>query len=225
MKRKKKLDIIYEDKEILVVNKSSGILTVSTPKEKEKTLFHEVSDYVKKSNPKAKVFIIHRLDKDTSGIVMFAKNQNVKYNYQNKWDNLVIKRGYTAVVDGVLEKKKDSIKSYLKETKTLLVYSSNDKKNGKLAITNYNVIKESKRYSMLDINIKTGRKNQIRVHMKDINHPILGDKKYGDKKSPANRLMLHAKELVIINPKTKKKMTFISEAPKSFDLLFDERKI
>ncbi len=225
MKRKKKLDIIYEDKEILVVNKPSGILTVSTPKEKEKTLFHEVSDYVKKSNPKAKVFIIHRLDKDTSGIVMFAKNQNVKYAYQNAWDNLVLKRGYVAVVDGVLEKKKDSIKSYLKETKTLLVYSSNDKKNGKLAITNYNVIKESKRYSMLDINIKTGRKNQIRVHMKDINHPILGDKKYGNKKSPANRLMLHAGELVIINPKTKKKMTFISEIPKSFNLLFDERKI
>lgn len=225
MKRKKKLDIIYEDKEILVVNKPSGILTVSTPKEKEKTLFHEVSDYVKKSNPKAKVFIIHRLDKDTSGIVMFAKNQNVKYAYQNAWDNLVLKRGYVAVVDGVLEKKKDSIKSYLKETKTLLVYSSNDKKNGKLAITNYNVIKESKRYSMLDINIKTGRKNQIRVHMKDINHPILGDKKYGNKKSPANRLMLHAGELVIINPKTKKKMTFICETPKSFNLLFDERKI
>lgn len=225
MKRKKKLDIIYEDKEILVVNKPSGILTVSTPKEKEKTLFHEVSDYVKKSNPKAKVFIVHRLDKDTSGIVMFAKNQNVKYNYQNKWDNLVFKRGYTAVVDGVLEKKKDSIKSYLKETKTLFVYSSNDKKNGKLAVTNYNVIKESKRYSMLDINIKTGRKNQIRVHMKDINHPILGDKKYGNKKSPANRLMLHAGELVIINPKTKKKMTFISEIPKSFNLLFNEGKM
>lgn len=225
MKRKKKLDIIYEDKEILVVNKPSGILTVSTPKEKEKTLFHEVSDYVKKSNPKAKVFIIHRLDKDTSGIVMFAKNQNVKYAYQNAWDNLVLKRGYTAVVDGVLEKKKDSIKSYLKETKTLLVYSSNDKKNGKLAVTNYNVTKESKRYSMLNIDIKTGRKNQIRVHMKDIDHPILGDKKYGNKKNPVNRLMLHAGELVIINPKTKKKMTFISETPKSFNLLFDERKI
>ncbi len=222
MKRKKKLDILYEDKEILVVNKPSGILTVSTPKEKEKTLFHEVSDYVKKSNPKAKVFIIHRLDKDTSGIVVFAKNQNVKYAYQNAWDNLVIKRGYTAVVDGVLEKKTGMIKSYLKETKTLLVYSSNDKKNGKLAITSYNVVKETKKYSMLSIDIKTGRKNQIRVHMKDINHPILGDKKYGNKKSPLNRLMLHAGELIIINPKTKKKMEFISKTPKSFDLLFTE---
>ncbi len=225
MKRKKKLDILYEDKEILVVNKPSGILTVSTPKEKEKTLFHEVSDYVKKSNPKAKVFIVHRLDKDTSGIVMFAKNQNIKYAYQNAWDNLVLKRGYMAVVDGVLEKKKSIIKSYLKETKTLLVYSSNDKKNGKLAITSYNVVKETKKYSMLSIDIKTGRKNQIRVHMKDINHPILGDKKYGNKKSPVNRLMLHAGELVIINPKTKKKMTFVSEIPKSFELLFNEGKM
>lgn len=222
MKRKKKLDIVYEDKQILVVNKPSGILTVSTPKEKEKTLFHEVSNYVKKSNPKAKIFIIHRLDKDTSGIVMFAKNEMIKYAYQNAWDELVLKRGYTAVVDGVIEKKTGVIKSYLKETKTLLVYSSNDKKNGKLAITNYNVIKISKKYSMLDIDIKTGRKNQIRVHMKDIDHPILGDKKYGNKKSSANRLMLHAKELAIINPKTKKKMTFICDVPKSFDLLFNE---
>lgn len=224
MKRKKKLDIIYEDKNILVVNKPSGILTASTPKEKEKTLFHEVSYYVKKSNPKAKVFIVHRLDKDTSGIVMFAKNQNVKYAYQNGWDKLVLKRGYTAIVDGVLEKKQGTIKSYLKETKTLLVYSSNDKKNGKLAITNYNVVKESKHYSMLDVEIKTGRKNQIRVHMKDINHPILGDKKYGSKKSPVNRLMLHAGVLTITNPKTKKKMEFICKAPKSFDLFFEEER-
>lgn len=221
--KKKKLDIIYEDKEILVVNKPSGILTVATLKEKEKTLFHEVSDYVKKSNPKTKVFIIHRLDKDTSGIVMFAKNQNVKYAYQNNWDKLVQKRGYIAVVDGVLDNKKGVIKSFLKETKTLLVYSSNDKKNGKLAITNYEVIKENKFYSMLNIDIKTGRKNQIRVHMKDIDHPILGDKKYGNKKSPVNRLMLHANMLVIINPKTKKKMEFISNIPKNFELLFKER--
>lgn len=221
--KKKKLDIIYEDKNILVVNKPSGILTVSTPKEKEKTLFHEVSDYVKKSNPKAKVFIIHRLDKDTSGIVMFAKNQTVKYEYQNNWDNLVLKRGYKAVVDGILENKQGTIKSYLKETKTLIVYSSNDKKNGKLAITNYKVLKENKKCSLLDIEIKTGRKNQIRVHMKDINRPILGDKKYGNKKSPANRLMLHADELILINPKNKKKMEFISKEPKVFDLLFEER--
>lgn len=221
--KKKKLDIIYEDKNIIVVNKPSGLLTVSTEKEKEKTPFKEVSLYVKKSNPKAKIFIIHRLDKDTSGIVIFAKNQNIKYKYQNNWDNLVIKRGYTAVVEGTLIKKKDTIKSYLRETKTFMVYSTNDRENGKLAITNYNVIKENKKYSMLDIDIKTGRKNQIRVHMNDINHPILGDKKYGDKKSNFSRLMLHASILIIINPITKKKMEFVSDTPKSFDLLFKER--
>lgn len=220
MKKKRKLDIIYEDKEILVVNKPTGLLTVSTPKEKEKTLFHEVSDYVKKSNPKLKVFIINRLDKDTSGIVLFAKDQKVKYMYQNNWDNLVIKRGYIAVVEGVLKKKVASIRSYLKETKTLMVYSTNDKKTGKLAITNYKVIKENNRYSMLAIEIKTGRKNQIRVHMRDIGHPILGDKKYGDKKDRAKRLMLHAESLVIINPKTKRKMEFNSKVPTEFETLF-----
>ena len=216
---KKKLDIIFENKDIIVINKPYGLLTISTLKEKERTLFHQVSDYVKKSNPKAKVFIINRLDKDTSGIVMFAKNQNIKYMYQNNWESLVKKRGYVAVVTGVLDKKEDTIKSYLKETKTLLVYSSSDKKNGKLAITNYSVIKENKKYSMLYIDIKTGRKNQIRVHMKDINHPILGDVKYGGTK--ANRMYLHCNILTIINPKTKKEMEFICDVPKSFDLLFN----
>ncbi len=222
--RKKKLDIIYEDKEIIVVNKTAGLLTVSTPKEKERTLFHEVSDYVKKSNPKLKIFIVNRLDKDTSGIVVFAKNQNVKYAYQNDWDNLAVTRKYIAVVNGVLEVKKNTIKSYLKETKTLMVYSSADKKNGKLAITKYKVIKENKKYSMLDIEIKTGRKNQIRVHMKDIGHPIIGDKKYGIGKSPLKRLMLHAYCLELINPKTKKKMEFSCKVPDIFNSLFKEER-
>ena len=220
--KKKKLDIIYEDKEILAINKPSGLLTISTLKEKEKTLFHEVSCYVKKSNPKAKVFIINRLDKDTSGIVLFAKNQNTKYLYQNSWDKLAKKRCYIAIVNGKLKDKKGTIKSYLKETKTLLMYSSNDKKDGKLAITNYSVIKENDKYSLIDIEIKTGRKNQIRVHLSDIGNPILGDKKYGSKKSSANRLMLHASYLLLINPKTNKKMEFICNTPKIFDNYFGE---
>ena len=218
---KNKLDIIYEDKNILVVNKPSFLLTVSTSKEKENTLFYKVSDYVKKSNPKVKVFIINRLDKDTSGIVMFAKNKDIKYKYQNNWDKLVLKREYLAILSGKLESKQGTIKSYLKETKTLMVYSTNDKNAGKLAITNYKVIKENKKYTMVDIEIKTGRKNQIRVHMKELGNPILGDKKYGDKKSASNRLMLHAKRLIIINPITKKKMKFESETPKSFGLIFE----
>ena len=155
---------------------------------------------------------------------MFAKNQNVKYAYQNNWDNLVVKRGYTAIVSGVLEEKEKTIKSYLKETKTLLVYSSNDKKDGKLAITKYKVIKENKNYSMLDIEIKTGRKNQIRVHMKDINHPILGDIKYGGRKSSLNRLALHSNLLIIKNYKTNKLLEFKTTVPKNFELLFNTNK-
>ena len=219
--KKKKLDIIYEDKDIIVVNKPAGLLTVSTEKEKERTLFKEVSEYVKKSNPKIKIFIIHRLDKDTSGIVIFAKNQNIKYMYQNAWDKLVLKRGYVAVVQGVLKEKKGRIKNYLKETKTLMVYSVNNKNEGKLAITDYSVVKENSRYSMLDIDIKTGRKNQIRVHMKDLETPILGDKKYGNKKTPFNRLFLHANHLIIINPKNNKKMEFVSDIPKIFNNIFE----
>ena len=220
--KNRKLDIIYEDKNIIVINKPFGLLTVSTPKEKQRTLFHQVSDYLKKSNPKNKVFIVHRLDKDTSGIVVFAKSESIKYAYQNKWESLVIKRGYIAIVNGILDKKKGIIKSYLKETKTLFVYSTNDKKDGKLAITNYEVIKENKNYSMLNVDIKTGRKNQIRVHMKDIGHPILGDNKYGGEKSSLNRLALHANTLIIKNPRTNKVMDFICKAPKSFQLLFEE---
>lgn len=220
--KKKKLDIIYEDKNIIVVNKPSGLLTISTSKEKERTLYHEVSCYVKKSNPKAKIFIIHRLDKDTSGIVMFAKSQDIKYKYQNNWDNLVLKRGYIAIVHGILDSKKGTIKSYLKETKTFFVYSSNDKIGGKLGITNYKVIKENNKYSMLNIEIKTGRKNQIRVHLNDLGHSVLGDKKYGNKKSPLNRLALHSNSLIIIEPVTKKKMEFSAKIPKSFELLFKE---
>lgn len=221
---KKKLDIIYEDKNIIAINKPAGIFTISTPKEKVKTLFYEVSDYVKKSNPKAKIFIVHRLDKDTSGVVLFAKSQDIKYKYQNNWDDIVLRRNYVAVVEGRMEKKKDTLKSYLKETKTLLVYSSNDSKNGKLAITNYEVLKETKRYSYLDINIKTGRKNQIRVQLSDINHPILGDKKYGKAKSPLNRMALHANVLELINPVTKRKMEFVAKIPKVFDILFEDKK-
>ncbi len=214
----KKLDIIYEDKNILVINKPAGLLTVSTSKEKEKTLFYETSAYVKKSNPKAKIFIINRLDKETSGIVMFAKNQSLKYKYQERWNELAIKRGYVALVHNYFNDKKGTIKSYLKETKTMLVYSTDDKKNGKLAITNYEVIKQNNKYALLNIEIKTGRKNQIRVHLNDINHPIVGDKKYGIKDN-YKRLMLHANYLKIINPITNKEMEFECKVPKEFDAL------
>lgn len=206
------IDILYEDDELIIVNKESGKLCVSTDKEKEKTLFKEVSSYVKKKNKNNKVFIVNRIDKDTSGIVVFAKNKNIKELLQSKWNDIVLERGYIAIVDGFTDKE-GIIKSYLCENKEHIVYSS---KKGKLAITRYERIKYNNNYSMLKINLYTGRKNQIRVHMKDIHHPVLGDEKYGNKKS-AERLMLHSELIEFINPLNNKKVRVKSPYPKEFD--------
>ncbi len=215
--RKNKLEILYEDKFIIIVNKPSSLLTIATTKEKERTLYHYVSDYLKKKNKNNKVFIVHRLDKDTSGIVMFAKDEKTKFFLQNNWNDF--KRNYVAIVEGKVEKDRDVIKSYLKETKTHLTYSVKDK-NGKLAITEYKKILENRKYTMLSLNLKTGRKNQIRVQLSDMGNPIVGDKKYGSKKDPIGRLALTANTLEFIHPKTKKKILIDIDLPNSFIEIF-----
>ena len=214
----KNIDIIYEDKDIIVINKPSGLLTVATEKEKNKTAYHLVMEYLKKKNKNNRIFIIHRLDKDTSGIIMFAKNERAKHLYQDNWNDIVKKRCYYAVIDGKMEKKEGTIKSYLKENGNM-VYSVKDR-SGKLAITEYKVLKERKNISLLDINLKTGRKNQIRVHMKENKTPILGDLKYGEKSKLINRLALHAYKLELVNPVTKKLLTFEINMPNEFKTLF-----
>ena len=178
--KKDKLKIIYEDKDIIVIDKPSHILTISTDNEKEKTLFHKVIMYEKRKNKNNKVFIVHRLDRETSGLIVFAKSEEVKYFLQNNWEKDA-KRGYVAVVHGKT-KDRDTLKSYLKETKTLMVYSTKEHSGGKLAITEYEKIKENARLTLLKIKIKTGRKNQIRVQLNEQGNKIVGDKKYGDKK-------------------------------------------
>ncbi len=214
----KNIDIIYEDKDIIVINKPSGLLTVATEKEKNKTAYHLVMEYLKKKNKNNRIFIIHRLDKDTSGIIMFAKNERAKHLYQDNWNDIVKKRCYYAVIDGKMQNKEGTIKSYLKENGNM-VYSVKDR-SGKLAITEYKVLKERKNISLLDINLKTGRKNQIRVHMKENKTPILGDLKYGEKSKLINRLALHAYKLELINPVTKKILTFEVNMPNEFKTLF-----
>lgn len=214
----KNIDIIYEDKDIIVINKPSGLLTVATEKEKNKTAYHLVMEYLKKKNKNNRIFIIHRLDKDTSGIIMFAKNERAKHLYQDNWNDIVKKRCYYAVIDGKMENKEGTIKSYLKENGNM-VYSVKDR-SGKLAITEYKVLKERENISLLDINLKTGRKNQIRVHMKENKTPILGDLKYGEKSKLINRLALHAYKLELINPVTKKLLTFEINMPNEFKMLF-----
>lgn len=215
----KNIDIIYEDKDIIVINKPSGLLTVATEKEKNKTAYHLVMEYLKKKNKNNRIFIIHRLDKDTSGIIMFAKNEKAKHLYQDNWNDIVKKRCYYAVIDGKMENKEGTIKSYLKENGNM-VYSVKDR-SGKLAITEYKVLKERKNISLLDINLKTGRKNQIRVHMKENKTPILGDLKYGEKSKLINRLALHAYKLELINPVTKKLLIFEASMPNEIKTLFE----
>ena len=218
--KKKKLDIIYEDKELIVINKPTKKLCVSTDKIKTNTLYSEVSSYVKKQNPKNKIFIVHRLDRDTSGLVVFAKNEILKRKLQDNWDKLAINREYIAIVDGVPSKNKDTLKDYLKESKSLEVYVTDDTKNGKLAITDYEVIKKTRVYSMLKINIHTGRKNQIRVQLSNIGHPVVGDKKYKSRNNPLGRLALHANKLELIHPVTKKNMLFECKVPTGFERIF-----
>ena len=206
--------IIFEDDHLLVVNKPSGLLTIATEKEKERTLYHIVRDYVSSKNPHGRIFIVHRLDKDTSGIVLFAKDEKTKNQLQENWNDYVSLREYTAIVCGHPKEESGQIVQYLKETKTNLVYVS-PREDGKKAITNYSVLKTSDKYSMLKVTIETGRRNQIRVAFASKKIPILGDKKYGEK-SKVNRLYLHANRLKIYYPVIKKDILFETSIPTEF---------
>ncbi len=186
----KKFKIVYEDKNILVIDKDPGLLTIATNKEKERTLYHQAREYVKKQNPHNKIFIVHRLDKDTSGLIIFAKSEKVKKELQNNWSNTI--RKYYCIVEGIPDKKEDTITIYLEENYKLEIIPSNNPKKGKKAITSYKILKTNKKYSLLEITLITGKKNQIRASLSYIGHPIIGDKKYKSITNPINRLGLHA---------------------------------
>ena len=213
-------DIIFEDNHIIVVNKPSGLLSIATEKEKEKTLFHIVREYLVSKDKYAKVFIVHRLDKDTSGIVVLAKDEKTKNKLQENWNEYVSLREYVAVVHGKLKNKEDRIIQRLKENKTNLVYVSKDV-DAKEAITNYKVIKETDNYSMVSINIETGRKNQIRVAFSTLKNPIVGDKKYGEKDNE-NILYLHANRLKMYYPELKKDILFEIPTPNEFKRIMNK---
>ncbi len=216
------LDIIYEDSDLIVINKPAGLLSIATDLEKEITAYHLLTEYVRMSTPKNRVFAVHRLDRDTSGVLIVAKNEKIKLALQDNWSDLVSVRGYMAVVEGRLSEKTGRIQSWLKQTKTMMMYSSDRDGDGLKAITNYQVIKENADFSLLDIQLETGRKNQIRVHMKDIGHNVVGDKKYGAKTNPLRRLGLHAYKLVLKHPFSNEVMSFEAKMPKSFLTLFNK---
>ena len=209
----KGLTILYEDRDILVVDKICGLLTVSTEKVRENTAYYLLNEYVRKGNSKSRnrIFIVHRLDKDTSGIIVFAKSEAAKRYLQEEWPGF--KKTYNAVIYGNLAEKEGIITSYLAENRALKMYSVNDPEKGKFAKTGYKVLKESKKYSLLEVTLITGRKNQIRVHLAEKGCPVVGDKKYGEKEKGIKRLALHATSITILHPHTKEQITFKTKIP------------
>jgi RluA family pseudouridine synthase len=215
----KGLTILHEDHDIIVVDKKSGLLTMSTETIRENTAYFRLMSYVRKGNCKSRkrVFIVHRLDRDTSGVIVFAKNVEVKLALQKAWREF--EKQYIAVVHGALPEKEGVITSYLAENSVHKMFSIDNPKKGLLAKTGYKVLKESRSYSLLEIELLTGRKNQIRVHLSEKGFPVVGDKKYGKPDKGIKRLALHAACLTLVHPKTKEKMVFESKAPSYFKTL------
>lgn len=221
-KRPHGLNIIFEDDDIIVVNKPAGLLTVATDKEKRKTAYALLSAYVKLEDPENKIFIVHRIDRETSGLLLFAKNEKIKHKIQETWLTTIKERTYIAVVEGEIKRESGTITSYLNESKAFIVYSSKNPKVGKKGVTHYKTIKSNKGFSLLQVNLETGRKHQIRVHMQDIGHPVVGDTKYGSKIKPIGRLGLHAQGLVFTHPKTNELCSFETTIPAKFNQLFSQ---
>lgn len=221
--RPKGLTILYEDRDIIVIDKSAGLLTVKAMYEKEKTAHHILTNYIRKGSFKSKkqLFVVHRLDRDTSGVLIFAKSIEAKENLKLQWKN--VRKKYAAVVHGVLKEKNGTITTYLAENEDYEVFSVRDSRKGELAITRYQVIKEAKKFSLLEIELLTGKKNQIRVHFSEKGHPIVGDNKYGKKGEPKSRLALHSHHLTFRHPHSGKELTFEAELPGFFKSYFDHQ--
>ncbi|MFI3297392.1 MAG: RluA family pseudouridine synthase [bacterium] len=212
-----KVKIIYEDDDIIVVDKKNGVLTMSTGKEGEQTAYSVMTEHVRRRHRDNRIFIVHRLDRDTSGLLLFAKSEEVQQILQHNWNENIISRTYVAVVEGKPAEEKGKVVSWLTENeRSLKMQSSPTDNGGKKAITNYNLVKDNGRYSLIELNLETGRKNQIRVQMASIGHPIAGDKRYGAQSNPLGRLCLHARTISFMHPITREIMRFDTDIPKIF---------
>jgi 23S rRNA pseudouridine1911/1915/1917 synthase len=213
------LNIVFEDEHIIVIDKKSGLLSVSDGND-HVTAHALLTDWVKKQNQNSKVYIVHRLDQYTSGLLMFVKTEEIQNIFRNEWKAYITERKYTAVVEGEVKKSKGRISSYLLENEALVMISSQDSSKGKHAVTHYQTLKTTRNYSLLEVQLETGKKNQIRVHMQDIGHPVAGDRKYGAKTNPVRRLCLHATVLSLLHPVTQQNLRFESKVPADFMRLF-----
>lgn len=209
------LKIVYEDAYLIVVEKKEGLLSVATEHQKERTAQHILSEYVKRTHRNNRVFVVHRLDRETSGLMMYAKDEKTQHTLRDNWHDIVVDRRYVSIVMGEMERDQAQIRTWLTDRK-LYVSSSNYDDGGKLSITHYKTIKRANGFSMMELELETGRKNQIRVHMSELGHPVVGDQRYGCEIDPLGRLALHAFKLCFYHPVTGELMEFETPYPASF---------
>lgn len=219
----KYVQIVYEDAFILVVRKESGIVSVPMPGTRENSVKSILNDYVKRRNRSISVHTVHRLDRGTSGLLMFAKRRDIQQTLIDHWREIIKERKYVAVVEGYLENDKGTVTSWLSDDRKYVVFSSPINNGGKYAVTNYKTLNRSNGYSLVEMNLETGRTNQIRVHMKDLKHPVVGDEKYGASADPVNRLCLHAQSLCFVHPITRELLRFSTQIPSVFTKLMNNK--
>ncbi|MBD5329431.1 MAG: RluA family pseudouridine synthase [Bacteroides sp.] len=224
--RHPRIQIVYEDDDVIVINKGYGLLSVAAQNEKKEINAYDiVRNYIKEVNPRNKLFIVHRLDRDTSGLMMFAKSPEAQETLRHNWNNMILERLYVAVLEGYLDQDQGYVKSRLAENSQYVVYSTDNPDEGRIAVTHYKVLGRGNNHTLAQFSLDTGRKNQIRVHASDLGHPISGDKKYGAKHSPLHRLALHAQTLRFAHPITRKDMYFESPVPQKFRDILRKQKI
>ncbi len=215
------LKVLYEDAYLIVVEKKEGLLSVATERQKERTAQHILNEYVKRIHRGNRIYVVHRLDRETSGIMMYAKDEKTQHNLRDNWHNLVRDRRYVAIVTGDVEQNEGTVSSWLTDRK-LYVSSSPVDDGGKFSVTHYRVIKRANGFSLLELQLETGRKNQIRVHMESLGHPVVGDERYGCDINPLGRLALHAFKLCFHHPVTHEWMEFETPYPTPFKTLMQK---
>ena len=217
------LRIVYEDAYLIVVEKREGLLSVGTERERERTASTILNEYLRRQDRRSRVYVVHRLDRDTSGLMMFAKDEKTQHTLRDNWHELVFDRRYVAVVTGEMERDQGTVHSWLTD-RTLYVHSSPVDDGGKESVTHYRTIKRTKGLSLVELHLETGRKNQIRVHMQDLGHPVVGDGRYGlEDFNPIGRLALHAFKLCFHHPVTGEEMRFETPYPAEFEKLFAQK--
>ena len=214
--KSQQLRIVYEDADIIVIDKRNGLLSIGTDKEQKRTAYYILSDYVKEQHPDNKIFVVHRLDRETSGLMMFAKSEKVQEQMQRGWHKLVLDRRYVAVIEGALPHAEGVIDAPLTQDRNHKMWVTRPGE-GEDATTYYTTLRRGKEYSLVDLRLVTGKKNQIRAHIEWKGTPIAGDKKYHAKTNPAGRVCLHAYKLSITHPTTGQELHFDTRIPKLFE--------